>query len=768
MANKNISEATYESILKEASQKRSVVFNFSKTYPAYITLAVFLVISFFVWKFFGDKVQTDRQNTFDKAVNSIMTRFENKYKSNLQVLNSIAGLYDEREEVVRDYFMLYSSVPTETYPSIISLIYAPKVMGGEKKDEFIFNAQRQGMYDYSIKPEGKRDFYYPVYYVEPFRKNGFMAGRDFAVDKIVDPVIKKARDSNEVVATPVFKVREAGPKTFSVEEWKRDSLFTPGGEFDGFDEYRVTKKIEVDLKETEGFYIVAPVYKKDSARANVKERRKNFNGVVILETDAPKFFEMALGAGLPSDTTVIFKVYEDKGGQQQVIYKSDNYDAAGNYTPYIKNTEDLKIADKVLKVEFATVPNFGDDFQSSLPILSFILSLILSFVFFAFILSVSTSRARAMDLAESMTRSQRRIVDTSDDIIAVTDLAGKWMTMNPASTNIFGHEPNELVGQSIDALLFEESDKEKYQKVIANAGNEVTERTDLRMKDKNGHMKWLDWSFTVSKADGLVYCIGRDVTLEKLAEEESMLRAKQIELAEQFTKEASEFKSFFMTKLGHQMRNSLTGILGYLELLARRVYDSDDERDSYIDLARESSEELFTFAEDMGDIATETAVDISTIQVEKIIQESAAGATQKLPKGNSLAVNITEESKKSTTVGDRNLLGRAFVQVFTALARGVDNCEIQVSATENPHEGATEIQLLTNSNSIVSDMIGVYKNNKYNLIEALRDDKNDIILSLAKAASNIRLMNGTMQVETFGPDEGNVVQITMPLNKHQE
>ena len=157
------------------------------------------------------------------------------------------------------------------------------------------------------------------------------------------------------------------------------------------------------------------------------------------------------------------------------------------------------------------------------------------------------------------------------------------------------------------------------------------------MKSGIDSQKWVNWSFTISKTDQLIYAIGRDVTLEKIAEEQAALRSKQIQLAEQFTREASEFKSYFMTKLSHQMRNSLTGILGYLELINNNIYESQEEHDSYIALAEESSEELFTFVSDMVEVALGsndgTYTEISTIKLDTALNSSVDTINSELAKG---------------------------------------------------------------------------------------------------------------------------------------
>ena len=73
-----------------------------------------IILSFFIKDSFRNKVDSETKATFNKAVNSVMMRADNKYNSNLQVLTSIQGLYDAYIDVVRDYFKLYSSVPTTT------------------------------------------------------------------------------------------------------------------------------------------------------------------------------------------------------------------------------------------------------------------------------------------------------------------------------------------------------------------------------------------------------------------------------------------------------------------------------------------------------------------------------------------------------------------------------------------------------------------------------------------------------------------------------
>lgn len=58
----------------------------------------------------------------------------------------------------------------------------------------------------------------------------------------------------------------------------------------------------------------------------------------------------------------------------------------------------------------------------------------------------------------------------------------------------------------------------------------------------------------MSRADGLIYAIGRDITLQKTSEEQAKLHNKQVQLAELSALEANDFKAKFMRELSHNSR----------------------------------------------------------------------------------------------------------------------------------------------------------------------------------------------------------------------
>ncbi len=717
--------SSYETILKEAARKKKSVFSISRSLPAYIILLFMLALSFFIYYNFQQKVKSDNIAAFDKAISSVLTRFQIGYNIHLQVATSIRGLYDNLVQVVRDYLLLYASVPTNTYKSILGVMSVQKVPRA-RVTEFLYYVQGQGYYDYKINPFIDKNVYYPIEFIIPEERNKHLRGLDISSVERLNDWFQFAIEKGEPTATNAFHFR--------------------GGD-------------------TLSMFLIYPVYDRSFPIANNKQRREAFKSAVMLEIDISTFFKQSLGALVSSDTTIVFYCYQRENDLLETrLFSSYNADLLRTgYRPILSRTEEFDILDKKIYIYFATVPDFGGSFQKYLPLVALGVSLLLSFVFFGLILSITTSRARAIDLAERMTRSQRRILESTKDIIAVAGFDGVWKTMNPASTQVFGYEPTELIGMKIDTLFANAKDMNDFYSSLDNASSEFTKKVDYLMKKRNGEEIWVNWSFTFSPSEGLIYAIGRDITLEKRAEIEERIKAKQMILAEQITREASEFKSYFMNKFSHQLRNALTTISGYHQILLQNQKAFDEETKVFLDLAVTETQKLLSSSTDLFDVAEfgkEGSKILSTINICNVMNEAVVNFLKKFPTKR-LNLQFEEESLNVVVASDRSELRRAFEYLFIAFIYDMAEIKFQVQIIDNKAEGNVEIQLLASPNQSVSKMITLYNENLTNLIEAIRYDIDDILLNISLFASMIRILNGQTKFDTLGPD-GNYVSIILP------
>ncbi len=719
---------SYDSVIKStAGQKKTSIFQFSKTYPAFITLVVGLGLSLLVWRYVGETVRTDRETAFDKAASSVMNRLQSAYDRQNQILNSFDGLYKNSVQVVRGVFELYGSIPTRTYPSILSVSYVPSVTDKEKED-FIYYARSERYYDYAIHPEGTRDHYYPVEYIVPLEKNTHRSGFDLATQPEAAETIERSRKKEGIACSPFYKVRP----------------------------------------DTTGFLLMFSVQKKITDPVEIALKGDKIDGVVMVELEAQGFFNSAItNNSVASDTSITFECF-DKSASNQSIFASSNRKTQ-QQTPLMSEDRAFNIADREIRVAFATVPNFGGEFQGILPLLALLGGVVTSFIGFGFVLSIVTARARALDLADKMTRSQRRIVESSQDIIAVMDLNGVWKSLSPAVQSVLQFSENELVGKNIVDSFLTDHDSKKLQADLAAAKDEVGIMFDVQTKTKSDEVRWLSWNLTVSRTDGLIYAVGRDITLQKTAEAQFQLKNKQVQLAEQSALEASEFKSRFMRDLSHNLRNALTGTMGFLQLLSSKTYSNDEERQVFITTAEESSEQLFTFVTDIIDIAGDQEV-VGAFERDKVKFSSIVAKVQKqlnseLPEDSEVKINIQKDGENTVALVHEDLFIESLVKTYLALSGGMQKCQIDVTVRENTYENLVEVEMLSSPDAIVTEAIKIYKDESTRLVEALPKDKNDVMFNLGLAASAVRRLNGGLMIDSLGDGEQNVAMITVPLVK---
>lgn len=735
---KNQTQDSYELILKQTSQKKKSAYSLKKTYPAYIILVIFLIASFFIRYFSAQSIQSSLINEFDKATNSVMNRLSAHYFKQIEVLNSMNGLYDTLVEVVKDYFELYATIPTKSYPSIMSVAYIPEVEHSGL-DMFLINSRNLGYFYYELKTDGQHDFYYPFVNIVPEGSNYNKLGFDLGTDPVAMKALFRARDNNKMSVSDAYTVRNP---------------------------------------DTTGIYIFYPIYMKESPRGNVDERRENFRGVLSLEINTTKFVKEAIsGEGMsqrisiPSDSSVIFEVIGiDDNKKEYTIFKSDNYNMMDNHQPLLSSDQKLPIADRDFIVRFYSIPNYGGKFQQILPDISLIISIILSFALFGFVLNQITNKARAQEIADKMTRSQRRIVDTSNDIIAVLDGELVWRSMNPASLSIFGLLPENMIGNKFADLLENSSDATSIKNAFSISKDDHVDRNDFRMIKSDKTAIWVSWSFTFSVTDGLIYCIGRDVTLEKAAEEEAKLRTKQIEAANILSKEANFSKSYFMKEMSHQLRNSLTGIEGSLQMLQNKYYDNEEELDMYLDLATTSSEELFTYVTDIEDASKASDIDTSKFQLDTLNLGKKLNKCIEICKNDDVIdknsdINISDTIADASVIADNDSLDILLRDVFVVMGKGEIKVNYEINVEVNPYEGAVELQILSSGNELVHNMINIYAANSENIVDAMKYDKDDILISITRMASTMRLLRGSFKVDSFGPKEGNLISIIFKAHR---
>jgi PAS domain S-box-containing protein len=180
------------------------------------------------------------------------------------------------------------------------------------------------------------------------------------------------------------------------------------------------------------------------------------------------------------------------------------------------------------------------------------------------------------------TAQRDRMWKNSRDLFTAIDARGILHQANPAWTAILGYDAKEVDGESyVKFVLPEDCEKTLGAMTEAFVQGAVTAFPN-RCLHKDGSLRWISWH--ASREGDHIYCYGRDLTEEKL-------QAEALHQAEAALRQSQKMEAVGQLTGGiaHDFNNMLAVVIGSLELLARRVENSDARAQRYLESATEGA-----------------------------------------------------------------------------------------------------------------------------------------------------------------------------------
>ncbi len=488
--------------MKETFSKTRKPSKYKKLLP-YVVLAVLLTISVLAWQYFENIAMQEKEHQYSHDVDSVLKEITERLHLIEMFLQSGAGLFIFPEEVTREGWRDYNQYRQDNafFPGIQGVVFS-RVVRPPELAQHIEEIRVEGYSDYTVWPEGDREVYAPVIFIEPFNE---INRRAFGYDGFSEPVrrsaMERAMDTGTVTITGM-----------------------------------VTLAIETDRDSQPGFLMYVPVYTKGMPLNTPEERREAINGFVL---GGFRMQDLIHGIFPDPMQNIGFQIYDGVEISADTLFYDSHVSPDADNTesqPLFTSRKTMDLYGHQWTLTFETIPVFVSAVDRYAPKGIFAAGLLISFLIFFYLKTLETTDDRTLSLAQKMTSALRKseekyrfLTENISDVIWTVDLEGNLTYMSPAIEKITGFTPEEAMGMSMIEYIVQED----YDTLMARLAEELTkppeERThtkfmEVRYKTKDNRLVpvELSVSWLLDEQGNIIGVQGssRDITERKQLEEQ--------------------------------------------------------------------------------------------------------------------------------------------------------------------------------------------------------------------------------------------------------
>lgn len=329
----------------------------------------------------------EARNKFLVETDRVTRAIENRMDVYANVLQGTEGLFAASDNVSRSEFKSYVDALDiqKNYPGVQGIGYAVFVKP-EDVPQHVSGIRSEGFPSYSIKPEGNRELYSAITYIEPFdERNREAFGFDMYSNRVRRSAMDQARDTGEPALSGHIVLVQ-----------------------------------EIDEDVQPGFLLYVPFYENGTTNETLEAKRENIVGYVYSAFRATNFFNEIVGADDIADIglTVVDGIEQTGPG---VLYDDVSNKVSVTETPRFTESKTIYVFGRPWTLTFSSTSSFGETNFSKftsivLIIVGIAVSSLLTLVFYT---SVS-SRQRAVEYAnrvtEDLSRSKKDLEKANSEI----------------------------------------------------------------------------------------------------------------------------------------------------------------------------------------------------------------------------------------------------------------------------------------------------------------------------------------------------------------
>lgn len=315
---------------------------------------------------------------FDSAAERTKTKIKDRIETYIAVLRGGAGLFAASDAVRLEDFRNYVRRirVQELFPGIQGVGYVQRIRP-EEVDLLRAKMQSEGFPYFQIRPEGMRDEYFPIIYIEPLdQRNKVAIGFDMYSEAVRREAIDSSRDSG---------FHNASGKVTLVQE-------------------------EVEEHKQAGFLIFVPVFRSKLAPTTVEERRQDLQGFVYAPFRADDLLRNIVN---PDETPEVdYRVYDGTElTEDNLMHDTKRVRGAIRdlFNPSFEVTKTIEVGKRTWTIDFVERPEFNRSAGTELTPFLLISGVVISFVLYGITRSQARAHAEAEQFAAELLASEREV-----------------------------------------------------------------------------------------------------------------------------------------------------------------------------------------------------------------------------------------------------------------------------------------------------------------------------------------------------------------------
>lgn len=116
-------------------------------------------------------------------------------------------------------------------------------------------------------------------------------------------------------------------------------------------------------------------------------------------------------------------------------------------------------------------------------------------------------------------KRERAVIERAVDVICITDIESKFVSVSKACVHAWGYTPQELEKRPLMDILVSENASSILNSILGSAKSIDKIVFECKLRKKNGDLMDVVWTGHWSASDGGLFCIVHDITERKRAEE---------------------------------------------------------------------------------------------------------------------------------------------------------------------------------------------------------------------------------------------------------